>query len=198
MTTLQHTHSLGHPGWWAIYARHQHEKAVADVLTIKGCDVFLPMYESVRQWKDRKKTIQLPLFPGYVFVSAVDRHRLPVLSTPGVNSILVCGEDLAVIPDAEIEGIRATLQGPFHVEPHPFLKQGDLVRVKSGALEGVVGVLVRRKNRCRLVLSVDMLAQSVAVEIDAADVEAMNIHDRPPHRSVQPGSDSRLEQASSA
>jgi transcription antitermination factor NusG len=157
--------------WWALYTRHQHEKTVADMLTAKGFEVFLPLYESMRRWKDRKKMISLPLFPCYVFVRGGLNRRLHVVTTPGVHMILSHGESVALIPEAEIDVIRKTLEGPYHVEPHPFLKVGERVRVIRGSLEGVEGVLLRRKNMCRLVLSVAMVAQSVAVEIDAADVE---------------------------
>jgi transcription antitermination factor NusG len=157
--------------WWALYTRHQHEKTVADMLTAKGLEVFLPLYESVHRWKDRRKLVELPLFPCYVFVRGGHNRKLQVVSTPGVHMILSRGERIAIIPEDEIQAIRTTVEGPYAIEPHPYLKCGERVRVTRGSLEGVVGVLVRRKNLCRLVLSVDMLAQSVGVEIDAADVE---------------------------
>jgi transcription antitermination factor NusG len=158
-------------GWWALYTRHQHEKAVAEMLSAKGFEVFLPLYESIRRWKDRSKMLALPLFPCYVFVRGGLNRRLQVVSTPGIHMILSRGERIAIIPEAEIQAIQRAVEGPFRVEPHPFLKCGELVRVIRGSLEGVEGVLVRKKNLYRLVLSVDMMAQSVAVEIDATDVE---------------------------
>jgi transcription antitermination factor NusG len=157
--------------WWVLYTRHQHEKVVADVLTAKGFEVMLPLYESIRRWKDRSKTITLPLFPCYVFVRGGLNRRLQVVTTPGVHTILFHGERVAIVPETEIEAIRKAVEGPFRVEPHPFLRCGERVRVTRGSLEGVEGVLVRKKNLYRLVLSVDMMAQSVAVEIDANDVE---------------------------
>lgn len=157
--------------WWALYTRHQHERTVADALSGKGFEVFLPMYESVRRWKDRSKVLSLPLFPCYVFVrGAVDR-RLQIVSTPGIHMILTHGDTFASIPETEIEAIRRTVQGNLRVEPHPFLKCGDRVRVTRGSLQGIEGILVRKKNIFRLVLSVEMLAQSVGVEVDAADIE---------------------------
>src|SRR5579871_3067439 len=158
-------------GWWALYTRHQHEKAVAEMLSAKGFEVFLPLYESIRRWKDRSKMLTLPLFPCYVFVRGGLNRRLQVVTTPGVHMILFHGEQVAMIPGAEIEAIRKAVEGPFRVEPHPFLKCGERVRVTRGSLEGVEGILIRKKNLYRLVLSVDMMAQSVAVEIDATDVE---------------------------
>ena len=156
--------------WWAVYTRHQHERSIEEMLSAKGFEVFLPLYESTRRWKDRKKVIALPLFPCYVFVRGGLDRRLQVLTTPGVHMILSRGERIATIPEDEIEAIRKTIEGPFRVEPHPFLRCGERVRVVRGSLEGVEGVLIRKKNLYRLVLSVEMLAQSVAVEIDAADV----------------------------
>jgi transcription antitermination factor NusG len=163
--------------WWALYTRHQHEKTVAEMLTAKGFEVFLPLYESVRRWKDRKKLLSLPLFPCYVFVRGGLSRRLPVVTTPGVHMILTHGENVAIIPEDEIQAIRRTVEGSYRVEPHPYLKVGERVRVIRGSLEGVEGVLLRKKNVCRLVLSVAMVAQSVAVEIDAADVEPLTPRD---------------------
>lgn len=159
------------PLWWAVYTRHQHEKVVADMLIAKGVEVFLPLYESIRRWKDRSKVLSLPLFPCYVFVRGAVNQRLQVVSTPGVHMILTHGERIATVPDDEIDSIRRTVDSTFRVEPHPFLKVGEKVRVMRGSLEGVEGILVRKKNVYRLILSVHMLAQSVAVEIDACDVE---------------------------
>jgi transcription antitermination factor NusG len=163
--------------WWALYTRHQHEKTVADMLAAKGFEVFLPLYESMRRWKDRQKMLSLPLFPCYVFVRGGLNRRLQVVTTPGVHMVLSHGERVALIPETEIDAIRKTLEGPFRVEPHPFLKCGERVRVIRGTLEGVEGILVRKKNQTRLVLSVAMVAQSVAVEIDAADVVPVTSRD---------------------
>jgi transcription antitermination factor NusG len=157
--------------WWVLYTRHQHEKTVAEMLSAKGFEVFLPLYESIRRWKDRSKMLTLPLFPCYVFVRGGLNRRLQVVTTPGIHMILFHGEQVAIIPESEIQAIRKAVEGPFRVEPHPYLKCGEQVRVARGSLEGVEGVLIRKKNLCRLVLSVNMMAQSVAVEIDATDVE---------------------------
>jgi transcription antitermination factor NusG len=114
------------------------------------------------------------LFPCYVFIRGEVGRCLQVVNTPGVHMILNQGEHFAVIPENEIQAIRRTVEGPFRMEPHPFLRCGDRVRVVCGSLQGVEGILVRKKNQFRLVLSVDMLAKSVAVEIDAADVESVS------------------------
>src|ERR1700733_1058381 len=160
--------------WWALYTRHQHERVVADVLSAKGFEVFLPLYDSIRRWKDRQKLLSLPLFPCYVFIRGEVGRCLQVVNTPGVHMILNQGEHFAVIPENEIQAIRRTVEGPFGMEPHPFLRCGERVRVTCGSLQGVEGILVRKKNQFRLGLFVDMLAKSVAVEIDAADVESVS------------------------
>jgi transcription antitermination factor NusG len=159
------------PGWWAVYTQHQHEKSVAEMLCGKGFEVFLPLHDSTRRWKDRQKVLSLPLFPCYVFVRGALSRRLQVVTTPGIHMILSRGEQIEVIPETEIDAIRRAVQGSYRVEPHPFLKIGERVRVTRGSLEGVEGILVRKKNLYRLVLSVDMLAQSVGVEVSASDVE---------------------------
>ncbi len=156
--------------WCAVYTRHQHEKTVEEVLLAKGLDVFFPAYEVTRKWKDRSKILLVPLFPCYVFVRGGATRRLQILTTPGVHMILSHGERVAAIPEEEILAIRRTVEGPFRVEPHPFLRCGERVRVIRGSLEGLEGVLIRKKSSYRLILSIEMLAQSVAVEIDAADV----------------------------
>lgn len=165
--------SLDHSPWWALYTRHQHEKSIAEALMTKSFEVFLPVYDSVRRWKDRKKLLSLPLFPGYVFVKGGLDRKLQIVSTPGVHMVLYSGERVATIPEAEIEAIRKTVEGRYRAEPHPFLNCGAKVRVVRGALEGVEGILLRKKNLCRLVLSVGMLAQSVAVEVNSSDVEPL-------------------------
>jgi DNA-binding response OmpR family regulator len=160
--------------WWALYTSYRHEKAVARMLQTKGFDAFLPLYQSLRRWTDRHKMLSLPLFPGYVFVRGGLNRRLEVVTTPGVQMILFYGERVAIIREVEIQAIRKRLDGPYHAEPHPYLKCGERVRVKRGSLKGIEGILVRKKNLYRLVLSVDLLARSVAVEIDATDLEPMD------------------------
>ncbi len=159
--------------WAAVYTRHQHEKIVAQTLTAKGFEVFLPLYESVRRWKDRRKLLNLPLFPGYVFVRGAIDRRLHVVTTPGIHMILCQGDKVATIPEEEIQAIQRAVDSNLQLQPHPFLKCGESVRVIRGALSGIEGILVRKKNVFRLVLTVDILSQSVAVEVDAADVEPL-------------------------
>jgi transcription antitermination factor NusG len=157
--------------WYALHTRHQHEKCVHQVLTGKGFDAFLPLYTTAHQWKDRVKRVSLPLFPCYVFLHGPLDHWLPVLTTPGVHAVVGCGGRPAPISNDEIEAIRRVIESPVKAEPHPFLKCGDHVRVTAGPLRGLEGLLLRKKNWCKLLLSVEMLQRSVAVEVDAAMVQ---------------------------
>jgi transcription antitermination factor NusG len=160
--------------WYALRTRHQHEKVAAESLSNKRFEVFLPLYQAVRQWKDRTKRLSLPLFPCYLFLhGGLDRWR-DVVTTPGVQGVVNLGGRASAIPDAEIEAVRRLVDGSLQVEPHPFLKCGDWVRVMWGPLAGIEGILVRKKNQFRLVLSVDMLGKSVSVEVDAATVETFS------------------------
>jgi transcription termination/antitermination protein NusG len=161
-------------GWFALTAKHQHEPTVARLLGGKGIEVFHPTYAALRQWKDRKKMLQLPLFPGYVFFAGGLDRRVEILSTPGVFSIVSFGGAAAEISGEEIDGIRRAVQGSMAIEPHPFLAEGDRVRVAHGALTGVNGILLRHKGAYRLVLSIELLGRSAAVEIDAAMVERIS------------------------
>lgn len=171
MANAQNPDAAAPAQWWAVYTRHQHEKVVAGMLAAKGFEVFLPLYSSQRHWSDRNQVLQMPLFPCYVFIRGDHQRRLAIVSTPGVHMIVRKGEQLAVVRDEEIAAIRRTVEAALAIEPHPYLNCGARVRVKRGTLEGVQGILVRKKNHLRLVLSVDILAQSVGVEVDAADVE---------------------------
>jgi transcription antitermination factor NusG len=125
----------------------------------------------VRRWKDRRVQLQLPLFPGYVFVHFALRDRLQVLQIPGVAKLVSFNGTPAALPQEEIEALRASLESGVRAEPHPYLTGGRRVRVKSGPLQGMQGVLVRRKNRSRFVISLDLIMRSVAVEVDALELE---------------------------
>lgn len=157
--------------WFALYTRHQHEKSVAQSLSRKGLEVFLPLYAGARQWKDRVKEITLPLFPNYVFVNSSHERRAEILSTLGVYDFVRLGTLPAPIPDEEIEAIRQAVDQGKHAVPYHFLGMGERVRVKSGPLKGLEGILVRRKSLYRLILSVELLARSIAVEVNVFDVE---------------------------
>jgi len=165
------TASVSSEPWFAIYTRHQHEKTIAQVLTAKGLQVFLPLYNSTRRWKDRSVQLSLPLFPCYLFLRGMVERRLQVVTTPGIVSILSVNGEPAVIPESEIEAVRKAIELGNRVEPHPFLRTGDRVRVIAGPLQGVEGILIRKKNLYRLVLSVELLERSAAVEVDVSSVE---------------------------
>lgn len=168
---LAHESWEGNPGWYAIYTRHQHEKVVARFLSDKGFEIFLPMLTVARRWKDRTKELSLPLFPCYVFLWGNLKRRIEIVTTPGFHSFVGFGDQPVTIPQEEIEAVRQALTSCSGVEPCPFLRYGDKVRINSGPLEGIEGILVRKKNTYRLVLSVELLEKSVAVEVDAFLVE---------------------------
>jgi transcription antitermination factor NusG len=160
-------------GWHALYTRHQYEKIAAQALSGKGFEVFLPQYRTIHCWKDRRKELLLPLFPNYIFIQGGLDRMLNILTTPGVHSLVAWGGHPADIPQEEIDAVRRLVESPLRLDPHPFLKCGDWVRIKSGPLDGIQGILVRKKSAFRLVLSVEMLAQSVSVEVDINMVECV-------------------------
>lgn len=159
------------PFWFAAYTSANHEKRAAAEISRRGVESFLPVYNAVRRWSDRKVEIQMPLFPGYVFVRMVPKERLRVLEVPGVARLVGFGGSPVAIPDEQVEGLRAALQRQLRAEPYPFLTAGRRVRVRAGPLAGLEGVVVRRKNRLRLVVSLDLIQRAAAVEIEAADLE---------------------------
>ena len=161
------------PRWYALYTRHQHEKAVANTLSAKGFQTFLPLYTVRHQWKDRRKQLTLPLFPCYVFVHTSLSNRVEISRTPGVYQLVGFSGMPAPIAVEEIAAVQRAIDGSLEVEPHPFLQCGERVRVKSGALAGYEGILVRQKNLCQLVLSIQILSRSVAVEMEMSKVERL-------------------------
>jgi len=164
---------VSNASWYALYTRHQHEKMVDQVLTNKGFNTFLPLYATSHNWKDRTKALSLPLFPCYVFLKGGIERRLQILTTPGIYGLVSSAGQPAAIPDIEIEAIRRVVQSGARVEAHPYLKCGNWVRVKCGPLTGIEGILVRKKNISRLVLSVEILGTAAAIEVAAFQVEAV-------------------------
>ncbi len=169
----------GDSAWYALNAQHQHEKSIAQALSNKGLEVFLPLYRSVRHWSDRTKILSLPLFPCYVFLRGGLARRVDILGTPGVHGFVAFGGVPAAIPDAEIDAVRCAIETGHYLEPHPFLRCGDWVRVKWGPLEGLEGILLRKKGLARLVLSIELLQRSASVEVDAMAVEPVTRHHVP-------------------
>lgn len=163
---------LQNGNWYALYTCPRHEKYVAEQIERRRFSCFLPLYRSVRRWKDRRKELELTLFPGYVFVRMALENRLQILELPGVVRLVSFNGQPAVVPAEEIEVLRDRLSGAKSVEPHPYLRTGRRVRVRHGAMSGLEGIVVRRKERCRVVFSIDLIMRSVAVEVDEADLEA--------------------------
>lgn len=159
--------------WYALYTCPRHEKCVAHQVEQRSIACFLPLYRSVRRWQDRRKELELALFPGYVFVRLALQDRLRVLQLPSAVRLVSFNGHPAVLPEAEIEGLRQRLARGGNLQPHPYLRVGRRVRVCGGPMQGLEGIIVRRKDRCRVVFSLDLLMRSVAVEVDESDVEPL-------------------------
>ncbi len=159
--------------WYAVSVRPRHEKLVSRHLEYQGLNCFLPVYRSVRRWKDRRKELDMALFPGYVFVNLSPPDRLGVLRAPGVLRFVTFQGQPAAVPDSEIRALESSLSAGLRPQPHPYLHQGRKVRVKRGPLVGAEGIMIRRKERFRLVLSIDLINRSVMFEVDEADVEPL-------------------------
>jgi transcription antitermination factor NusG len=157
--------------WYALYTAPRHEKLVADQIHQQGIECFLPLYRSVRHWKDRRKELAMVLFPGYVFVQMASQNRLRILQMPGAVRFVSFNGKPAALPDQEIENLRTHLSNTGMIEPHPYLSEGQRVRVCSGPLRGLEGIILRTRDCCRIVLSIHLIMRSVAVEVDDGDVE---------------------------
>ena len=160
--------------WYAAYTNSRHEKVVARQLQDRSIDTFLPLYRSWRRWKDRRKLVELPLFPSYVLVRIEAQKRLRVLQVPGVVSLVSFNGEPAALPEQEINALRNGLENEIYAEPHPYLRVGRKVRVVRGPMAGAEGILSRKKDKCRVVISIDVLMRSIAVEVDGADVELVS------------------------
>jgi transcriptional antiterminator NusG len=159
--------------WYAIWTRSRHEQVVRDQLQRKQIDAFLPTIPRWSRWKDRKKKVDWPLFPGYCFARFDPADALPILKCTGVVNIVSFDGKPAAIPEIELDSIRLLVGSELQYDPCPMIHEGMLVSVVHGPLKGVVGRLVRKDApKARLVLSVDLIGQAVSVEVDAADVKA--------------------------
>jgi transcription antitermination factor NusG len=154
--------------WYAIHVRSHYEHLVSAGLRGRGYEDFLPLYRSQRNWSDRKKELDLPLFPGYVFCRLNVEHRQPVMCVPGVVSILGLGRTPVAVPEEELGAVRRVIQSGVAAVPWPFLRTGERVLIERGPLVGVEGTLVEIKSHLRLVLSIELLQRSVAAEVDRA------------------------------
>jgi transcription termination/antitermination protein NusG len=158
--------------WYAIWTRSRHEQVVREQLENKGYEAFLPTVPRWSRWKDRKKKVDWPLFPGYCFARFNGHERLPILKCSGVVSIVSFDGEMVPIPDFEIDGIRRVVDSELQFDPCPFIREGTMVEVVHGPLKGIVGRLIRKGAHARLMLAVDLIGQAVSIEVDAADVRA--------------------------
>ncbi|MGA8727971.1 MAG: UpxY family transcription antiterminator [Terracidiphilus sp.] len=158
--------------WFAVYATCRHEKRIAQHFEQREIECYLPLYRTQRRWKDRSSvTLDLPLFPGYLFVRIDRPRRVTVLQVPGVLSLIgAMGSQFNPLPEFEIEALRNGLD-PLRAEPHPLLLTGQRVRICKGALAGIEGIVVRKKNNLRVVLTLDLIMQSISLEVDEDDLE---------------------------
>ena len=160
------------PEWYAVYTRCHQERVVKTQLDGRGVENFLPTYEKTSQWKDRKKLIQMPLFPGYLFVKILAMRRLEVLKAYGVVQIVGNSTGPMPIPEEQVASVRTFVEVGLKCDPHPYLKIGKKVRITEGPLEGLQGILVRKKNRSLFVISVEMIQRSVSVELEGCKISA--------------------------
>lgn len=154
--------------WFALRVRSNFEKTAAVCLRDRGYEEFLPQYRTLRQWSDRKKQIDVPLFPGYIFARFDSAKLSPILDVPGVVNIVSAGSRPIPVDDAELAAVAAVVRSGCPAGPWPYLREGQGVTITHGALSGLTGILLQIKNQYRLVVSVSMLMRSVAVEIDRA------------------------------
>jgi transcription antitermination factor NusG len=157
--------------WFAVYTLPRHEKHTAANLISRQIEAFVPLYRTTCKWKKRSpEVLELPLFPTYLFVRIEWGARTAVLSTPGVMSIIGSGRNPWPVPEGEVEALRSGLY-KYNVEPHPYLVVGERVRITRGPLTGMEGVLLRKKSGFRVVLGIDQIMSSFAVEVATEDVE---------------------------
>lgn len=161
--------------WFALYTRSRHEKLANQELQKKGFETFLPLRQVLRHWSDRKKIIEDPLFKGYLFVHTPLRERWNILNTAGVVNFVGNPSRKAVtIPESELSSVRRFVENDIEIDPFPYLKKGMRVYIKSGPFKGIEGFIVRKDQQCRLVISIDVLMQSVSIEIDQACIECID------------------------
>jgi transcriptional antiterminator NusG len=159
--------------WYAVYTRTRHEKCVAKHCTQRGITAFLPLYHVQRRWKQRPADVLLPLFPSYIFVHIALKDRVRILGLPGIVSLVSFNNVPVVVPDPQIESLkRAITLG--RAEPYVYLYSGNRVRVTNGPLVGLEGILVEIKNRVQVIVSFEWMARSVAISLNATDVEALH------------------------
>ena len=156
--------------WYAAYTCSRHEKRVAEQLQLRGVEHFLPLYASIHRWRNGRHRVELPLFPGYVFIHIALRERLRALEIPGLVRLVGFSGVPFPLPESEIVAMREGLLAGITAQPHDYLTAGCRVEVVRGPLQGAKGILLRRRGKCRLVLSLDLIMRSVVVEVDGDDV----------------------------
>ncbi len=162
--------SLWTPRWYAAYTSARHEKRVAEHLRQREVECFLPLYETIHRWNNGRHRVQLPLFPGYVFVRICLRDKLRVLQAPGLAQLVSFNGAPAPLPETEIDTLRNALSAGVFAQPYRYLTVGSRVEICRGPLQGLRGILLRHQGQFRVVLSVEMILRSIIVEIDAGDV----------------------------
>jgi len=161
--------------WFAVLTRSRHEKKVDAALTGEGITTFLPLVTEVHRWSDRRQTVQLPLFPCYIFVhiAPLPATRLSVLRAQGVLSFVGIHGQGTPIPDQQIDDLRTLLTNKIALDPHPYLKVGQRVRVRGGCLDGVEGVLVAKAGESKVVISIDTIQKSLAISVRGYEIEPL-------------------------
>jgi len=162
--------------WFAVRTRPRHEKVVTKQLETTGIETFLPLCAQIRAWSDRRKVIEFPLFPGYVFLrtSSTPRERVRVFQARGVLGFVGPNNQATPIPAQQIDAVRSLTQAQIEYRPHPYLTIGQRVRIQNGALQGLEGILIRIANDHSLIVSVDLINRSVAVRLDGYEVEGLS------------------------
>ena len=161
--------------WYALYTRPRHEKKSAELLSEKDFEVYLPTIKKVRQWKDRKKKVEVPLFNSYIFVNFEYNQRFDVLKTHGIVKIINFSGEPAIVPDWQIDSLRQMLEFPETVRLEKYITPGEIVEIQTGPMRGLKGTVDLKKDSNRLVLSIDGVFQSISVEIQEEYVERMKI-----------------------
>ena len=156
--------------WYVVYTCARHEKAIARHFEERGLDYFLPLYQAVHRWNKRSCRVSLPLFPGYVFVRTNVEDRYKPLQVPGVTRYVGAGATPCPVADQEIDALRRIMVSGKDVGPHPYLSAGQRVHISAGPLAGLSGIILRTKTGNRFILSVEMLKQSIAIEIDGFQI----------------------------
>jgi len=159
--------------WYIAYTLPRHEKVVAQRLDTQNVGSYIPLYSEVRHWRDRRVQVELPLFPGYVFVRMLLTDKGRVLSHPGVIRLLTVNGSMAVFPDDEMVALQSSLT-KWKAKPYPFLRSGKRIRVKSGPFAGLEGTILRRNGKRKLVVTLDLIHSSMLLDLDAAEAQLTN------------------------